>query len=407
MKQYIELARSDVTAKALCAFVDLAKAGSYMPEERIKILYRPLYKPTDNGVSDYLSLLEQIERVIRDEAGGRNSETTILVDAVDANKLNAVEEGGSWENLIAMLILTLPEVRWLFGVVTADSMNEFPIKEHSLVRLFDEFFRNPLLDPTGLRNWVRIKTNEKLQDGNIISTRDKAQLAAAIDDERSYALFNAYTAYRFGCPADVIDSWQSMKYFFGPEKTHGYWLLLEDMSLNFPDKNLALSLSRLEDREKECKSLNSKKSDLESSLYRILITGQARPGTEILLENSAYLRQKAKGIGKAILKPASGIFALWKDIGLLCESSTGRRAGSVVGFQWPPEKPNDDEKKEDDEKTTRPAHGTHGKLLLIAETMLLRAESLHRHVQSVPGAVQAAVLANEAMELTGGRTPYR
>ena len=39
-----------------------------------------------------------------------------LVDAVRPSGLSAVEESGSWDNLIAMLILTFPEIRWVFGV---------------------------------------------------------------------------------------------------------------------------------------------------------------------------------------------------------------------------------------------------------------------------------------------------
>ena len=40
----------------------------------------------------------------------------VLVDAIRPSQLNAVAENGDWSHLIAMLILTFPEIHWIFGL---------------------------------------------------------------------------------------------------------------------------------------------------------------------------------------------------------------------------------------------------------------------------------------------------
>ncbi len=230
----------------------------------------------------------------------------------------------------------------------------------------------------------------------MLPVRSKSHLAAAIEDEIGYALYNAYTAYRFGCPADAIVSWRSMNNRFGMKKEHGCWLLMEDMSLNFPDKKNDVKLALLSQRQKYCVGLASGDGSIEKSTYRILITGQTRPDSGLLSENRDYLRRKAVGRGRIIMKPARGMFDLWKRIGLLKPGLDERNTGRVEGFKRPQSAyPSSDETP----------HGAPGKLMMVAGRLMQRAQALKEGQLSVPRAILGAVLANDALELTCGQTP--
>ncbi len=418
MKRFIVLAQSEVTARACEAWLDLAGIEI---EPQNRIVHTTRFGRGDAGVGDYKSLVDQIECAIADNGCGQTPDTTILVDSIHPDYFNVVEESGAWENLVAMLLLTFPEVRWLFGLNYPTRSPLFK-DHHQLSELFSGIFRETLLDPTGLREWVRIKTNEAMETNNCddlkLPLRSDNRIAAAIDDESYFAYFNAYTAYRFGCRAEVITSWQEMKRIFGQDnnddnppiatKQHLYWLLLEDMSLNFPDRSANKHLLNLERDENNkqgrayhCPRLNSLNSTIEKSNYRILVTGQTRPGDHTLTENRQYLRHKVHGRGKVVFKPVSGMFDLWGQIGLLRKKFENRRAGNVEGFNWPLDKPG---KNQNRKQGT--SHGAPGKLLLVAETLIHRAEAmLVDDITSMERAILGAVLTTDALELTGGRTP--
>jgi len=175
------------------------------------------------------------------------------------------------------------------------------------------------------------------------------------------------------------------------------------MSLNFPDRPNSVHLHRLESERKEhCLWLDSCDGAKENSEHRILITtGQTRPGDRAFFQNRTYLHKKKyyKGRGDVVLKPASGMFDLWEKAGLFRRWKGSRRQGDVEGFVWPPPHP----KRNDQNKPG--GHGAPGKLMLVAETLIRRAEALFGKVECVGDAVQGAVLATDALELTGGRTP--
>jgi hypothetical protein len=416
LKRFFVLAQSEFTARALDAFLSLAGIEK---EQRNCVVHTTPLSRDDAGVGDYQTLVGKIGRAVADECGGRPLNTTILVDSIRPDNLSAVEESGNWDNLVAMLILTFPEVRWLFGATCGSAVavecKQNPFPEHTLAKLFGSTYRGPLLDPTGLRDWVRAKTNEAISkntnDDLILPQRPVDRRAAAIDDEPDFAFFNAYTAYRFGCLSEVITNWQSMKGLFGPKKEdnptvsicstpHPYWLLIEDMCLNFPDRPVATHLSNLKDRANECKLLDSENSTAEPSAHRILVTGQTRPGDRTLAENRDYLRRFKRGRGRNIYKPVNGMFDLWGRIGLLRKKAKKRRAGNVDGFSWPPAIPS----KRDEENGA--GHGAPGKLLLVAETLIHRAENmLVNTITSIERAILGAVLVTDSLELTGGRTP--
>lgn len=410
MKRFIVLAQSEVTAQAIESC--LIMAGVDINQDCC-IQFTPQLVD-DVGVGDYKMLVDKMECLMADKDNGRLCDTTILVDSIHPNDLHVVSTSCNWGNLVAMLILTFPEVRWLFGVIHHPEITLF--KDHNLTKIFSGAFRDPLLDPTGLRNWVREKTNEAivnhLKEDLILPFRHSNRLAAAIDDEHYFAYFNAYTAYRFGCRADVITSWQIMEDLFIPKNPgymtyHPYWLLLEDMSLNFPDRPADMHLSNLKDRAEQCKLLGYADKTADQSTHRILVTGQSRPGDHTLAENREYLRRHKKGSPRIIYKPVSGMFDLWGQIGLLRKKTKTKRTGNVDWFKWPPDRPGKNEgqgNQEDGKRIT--GHGTTGKLLLVAETLIHRAEAMRvDSITTVERVLLCAVMATDALELTGGRTP--
>jgi len=428
MPRYLILAQSEVTANALNVWRELLgeKPLDRADDPRRIVWDRPAGR--EGAVDAYETLVRCVEVAARgDEDRVPLNQVVALVDAVRPSGLSAVGESGSWDNLIAMLILTFPEIRWVFGVATGEDEASCWSKtiepHHNLPSLLNPTRRDPLFDPSRLREWVRAYTKDRLNTiGDDLGLPTRQKIAAAIDEETPYAYLHGYTAYRFGCRADVVTTWALMKERFncrddpskhdetrtlttaqGVKDNHGYWLLLEDMSLNFPDRPNSVHLHSLESERKDhCLWLDSCNKARENSEHRILITtGQTRPGDRAFFQNRTYLHKKKyyKGRGDIVLKPASGMFNLWEKAGLFRRWKGSRRQGDVEGFVWPPPHP-----KRNDQNKSR-GHGAPGKLMLVAETLIRRAEALFGKVECVGEAVQGAVLATDALELTGGRTP--
>lgn len=406
MNRYLILAQSVVTARALGTWLQLLGEGrgpnDLETDPQTIVWERSLSR--EDMLYAYKSLSKRIacDATLGTGWSGSN-DLVILVDAIRPDYLNAIDESG-WESLIAALILAFPDVHWVFGYCSKSDSSEWNKlqSDHCLPGLLTRSVQDSLFDSTGLRNFVSARTNAALKglddDLRLVTRKDRA---AAIDDEESYGYLHAYTAYRFGLRADAITTWFAMEERFGLSPgSHGYWLLLEDMSLNFPDRPKDAHLLSLVRRAEKCPKLDSNKPDLESSNYRILVTtGQARAGDTTLADNRAYLDEKAKGCGKVVFKPVSGMFDLWSKCGLYRKQTGKARLGNVGGFDWPPSPPT---------SWTLPksgGHGAPGRLLQIAETLIRRAENLLGNVQSVRDAVLGAVLATDALELTGARTP--
>jgi hypothetical protein len=227
---------------------------------------------------------------------------------------------------------------------------------------------------------------------------ERQALAAVIDEEAEFAHLHAYAAYRYGFRSAVITSWEVMKDRFGHggghDGSHRYSLILEDMRLNFPDKPGEVKLSRLAQRADFCPLLDD---NLDTARWRFLITtGQMGSDKELVNENKAYLERKTVGRGEVLYKPLGGIADLWEQMGLFSDLSEGGRPGNAPGFVWPPEF---------DVNVTYEGHGSPGKLSLIATTLLWRANAIKKNANSAPELVRGAVLASDAVELLGGKTP--
>lgn len=410
---YIILAQSEVTACALDTGLELLGEPKLSPSDSRRIIWnRESYAVGgESGILAYEYLVKSIECAANGNEGTIPlNKIVILVDAIRPTELSAIAEGVTWDNLIAMLILTFPEIHWVFGVVSGNLENaqdnvKFLASEHSMSSLLSCLRRDPLFDSLGLRQWVKFCTVKHYKDScPEFELPKRMYKVAAIDDEKYFAYFYGYTAFRYGYQSDVVTSWSLMKKLFGSDDSnnHGFEILLEDMSLNFPDKEnnahiLALNLTsdkhnNPQGREYHFPKLKSGTAQ-ESSKFRVLITtGHDMNDGNTLENNKKYFEENKKKGGRLIYKPVGGMMDLWQNAGLLSKN----KLGYARGFSGLSEQTSGVEGV---------GHGAPGKLMLIAEALLNRATKLLPKAQTTQDFIQGAVLATEATELLSGMTP--
>ncbi|MCI5148224.1 MAG: hypothetical protein D3916_02275 [Candidatus Electrothrix sp. MAN1_4] len=408
MNTYLILAQSEISANALNRWFELFGEPALQPDDARRIIWQPSVVGSDSerGVISYENLVQRIETAIERNSPHSTDNIVVLVDTIRPSELNPLSEGESWNNLIALLILTFPEIKWLFGVMQ-NIPTEFQsvAEHHQLFSVLTRARRNPLFDPTGLREWVR-KQAKSISPGHkmdYLAVREKT--AASIEEESSYAYLHAYSAYRFGYRADVVNSWALMKERFGSEVTHhDYYLLLEDISLNFADRPDGIHILSLAERAGKLRSLNFyayNQEYNENSKHRIAITaGQSVTHDTTFTKNKIYIESHKDRKGRLLFKPVGGILDLWQQAGLMKKAQG--RDGNAPDFAWPPSPQNHNTKTTDREDA---GHGTPGKLTKIAEILIRRAEKYHETAKLPEEFIKSAVLATDAGELLGGQTP--
>jgi len=329
-----------------------------------------------------------------------NSSSSYLLDELDP--LNSSKGPAQ---LLSMLILATPEIHWVF-LPGINLYGKNKVLKNKYFYTFDidklsNFIRNTidftntglisLFDSCNLRNSIREKIIEKEKGVPV-----RNECAAAIDEEISYALLNAYTAYRFGYRVWTVTTFEVMKHIFQNNNSNlkldcDIKLVFEDLYLNFPDRNDE-HLSDIEDRD-------DKFEGLANVNERILVTVGHKIGSDNKnkwQKNLSYLKFTFPGRSKVLYKPLSGIFDLWKKAGKWnWYKNTPKLQGD---FTWPPKKIT----KLSDEGS---GHSTPGRLLLIVQSLLKRSENILRKANSVEDTIQAATLALEAKELLACKTP--
>ena len=369
----------------------------------------PRFSPTALSVrglddQDFWDDFDRLGLLLR-KAIENGKSIVMLVDGVESAKLNPISKA-SWEALLARLILAYPEVCWLFARISNQSSKTFRY-QYGLANVFSPHL-NPLFDVAGLRDWVRQRAAghaDSKCDAKYLARRTKT--AIALDEETPYSHLHAYTAYRFGFRAAAITSAKLADHLLGENSTSALpSLVFEDIYVNFADGESGMSWLDLDFKSGKGRSTQWRR--LEKAEHRIFVTsGQRVTGDGLKwASNEAYLsRQKAEGKHiETLTKPYAGIFRLWEGSELVRKlrwpDPTGKvRRGFAEDFIWPPPK----ESFTDEEHH---GHSSPGVLLVIAESLIERAEQLLEDgVHSVPNAVRGAVLANDALELLGGRTP--
>lgn len=388
---------------------------------------RPHWTVTDefNRVGDWIE-----SKVGEGDLVRELRETIIITDAwsltgLEVEQLNPIMRSAPSDGpaqLLAMLILSFPEVQWVSAITACGEceaiahgrfLDSLYCEGHSLdhdgapraaIRLHQDGFV-PLFDATGLRNIVR--KNMKLQPASERDCRTipiRKQQAVAIDEENSYAYFHAYTAYRFGFRGHVVTTSTMMETrLFGASSTVDFGLnfvTFEDLYLKFPEQKDNPEYSDLSKRDAACPKLK------EASFRIIVTSGHRRPeDCKRLCAVRSYLRRLRNINGqnsRILFKPLAGIFDLREESGLREQLGKNRKRyyrGLAEDFEWPPDP---DEKSLTGDPTP---HSAPGRLLEIANRLIDRAERLLPNVRTVTDCVHGAVLVTDALELLADRTP--
>ena len=349
---------------------------------------------------------EQLEGAIAwiercaDGAGGPGA----LQDAVGLIELHDPEAGGwpdihvlntkntCFTSLALLLMMAFPEIQWTFWCSwalppeVAANPSLWPLWSQ-IVQIdsldgLDEVIRwnragfASLFDPAGANAYLRWSIRDEPEStAPYLPVREA--IAAAIDEERDYAFFDVYVAWRSGFRAWAIPSWALAQRVLGPEAPGvSPDLALEDLYLNFPD------------RPAECHlSVPSVRTDALPRLVdcprRILVTvGPHRMGSPW----RAFPH---------VFKPLSGVFDLWRRVRRLARLSG---IETLKNFRWPPQP------RERTAEEPR-GHSSPGPLFLVARSLIARGRRLLDESRSVEESVRAAALAVHAKELLGCRTP--
>jgi hypothetical protein len=197
-----------------------------------------------------------------------------------------------------------------------------------------------------------------------------------------------------------------------PKENALFLLSLEDLYLNYPDSYDA-GMSNIHKRNEKLPVLDTTRT---SHLRRRFVScGHFHQGNtekedavNECLEELASREEERWNCpvkNKLVHKPVSGLYALWEALGLkeaFYDNTRGKEYQDLAPeFIWPPKPPEYDMMSE--AKTG--GHSAPGRLLQITECLLERAAVLVVNVRSVADAVRGAVLATDAMELIGCKTP--
>lgn len=331
--------------------------------------------------------------------------------------LDPLNQKSGWSAALAMLILAFPEVHWviLSPYIPSDTLLRrihFPRQMNLFDDLYDVLRQHnegfsALFDPAGLRHQVRLQ----LKGGRASYVPLREKCAIAIDDEESYAYLNAYICYRFGFRSHVVTSNAMMDRVTTMPDDGNIELSFEDLYLNFADKRH--SLSSIEGRDRIFEKLKSVRR-------RIFVTGGHEGDT--WNANIDYLKRRweegkdpnhkprwrlrlrrthrpsdnwpTNAYAWVLYKPESGVFDVWDQSGLECEFK--ENGGKAEGFNWPPKV---------EKEVMHSSHSAPGRMLLIADVMIDRAQHILKNAAAVADKIRGATLALEAQEYLGYRTP--
>lgn len=367
----------------------------------------------------------------------RDTQLLVIVDEVDLSRLNPLRNRG-WESLVAMLIQAFPEVRWIFGKIKGCPSNDKTnalreqwmgntpsqtvpqqiiseitdlrkhweaIRDAHAINLLFEPMGSPLFDGSGLRHWIRTiilldsYDNRKREVAPYLPKR--RDLAVVLDEERDFRDLHALMVYGRGLRVKSIESWSEARHSLGADamnaanaRTYEHLLTVEDIFLNYPDQ----TVSEMSDLDKR---VNNQNLPLLAKFQHRRFVTVGHDQSSQLVNLKKHLRDKRlKHFGpyrlrqsnQLALKPAAGIYSLWKSMGLHrhlrdaleeFESQSSQFSGGIDNNN----------------------HSSPGRLLEIAECLIVRAKKHREEINSVSDAVYCAMLAIQAYELLGGLTP--
>jgi len=352
------------------------------------------------------SFLEEITSVLDKEKPEALLNAAVILDisskdseANIENSWNPIQIDASITDIGSTLVLMYPEVYWIFiGMENNIPSSDLTwLDEHFINSLGEKGFERcidllsnhqdgycPLFDPSGLRVWVK-KNIEKEQEkpANDLEKGMDLQLAAAIDDETSYAFLHGYLANKLGYRSYAVTTLSMMEKLF---KDNGktFDLVFEDIFTSFPDKDTNFHLSDIKKKDDEFEGFKDVKK-------RIFVTVGHRH-IAWYKNNEEYISVlKKEGIHvKTIYKPSGGVYNLLEKAGLFEDYWAKEKR------QWTSAIPRIEKKD---------GHSTFGKILLISEKLIDRAEKIYYETKTVKDCIHGATLALDARNLIGYKTP--
>lgn len=161
------------------------------------------------------------------------------------------------------------------------------------------------------------------------------------------------------------------------------------VDLDFSDREPGEDLIDLEARERKYPGNRDRYE------YVVIETGGSGGNPRTSAANKDYIRAlEDRGRGRLIMKPLPGVYELWEKSGAWARCQANGREASYR-YPFVP-------------GTTAPVptgHSAPGRLLEIADRLLMRARAIAGSADAVPEAVHGAVLALEAQELLGCQNP--
>jgi len=377
------------------------------------------------------STFDGVATLVRDLAQGERNKTgsgwiAILDPPSEAafrlTNLNPIDPTAeSWGLFVATLVLAFPEMHVLLVGPSGLAASSLARSAHRLSARTLELMRHvavsgfgslTLLDGTGLREQVRDLIRNKQERDRSRPMRAlpcRERFAVSIDEESSYAVLEAYVAFRMGFRACPITTWGVASEVLGGKnpvpgaeaQPSGLpWstpdLVFEDLYLNFLDLPARLPdapkispterrLSNLRYRDDVFERLGDAKR--KDNFRRVIVTVGHRRSSTLLSrwkENLAYVKS-AGGHLRIIYKPVAGMFSFIRAAGLSAKTFQKRRRNPSVGDEG--------------------SHSAPGRIVFVAEVLLGRASHMLASAKTAVEAIHAAVLACEAKELLVGKTP--
>lgn len=399
--QTLIISRTGLFYSALATYIRDAAPCTW-----IQVSHEPPPAGPENPWLLFEALSDKIDASISGDVGeARNLHHIVAIadflDLPDAlGSLDFAQEVGSgwrevWPAAFSMLALAYPDIHWVvmvrgaadhrssqvfdkllttFHVCQADALNNLD----ALLSLHPVGF-SPLFDPGGFREHLK----RRYYEDNAAPWPLRHGLCLAIDEERTYALMHAYSAYNNGLRALPVTSLSFMETLLRPpallESYDPFTLTIEDLNLEFPDENnRELHLESLATREEYFQAI-------KHAEQRVLVTtGDLVPEEKDGRKVPQRLTVRfGCHVPPTLGKPTGGVYELrdkMRDLGV----------GSVRRKRKP---------------GTTNDHSAPSRALAVATRLLDRARCLLSASTTVADALTGATLALDAQQLLLNLTP--
>jgi len=349
----------------------------------------PYYKEEETlEIFDFISA-----RLVENDSFILRNSIAIFDACLYDKNFNPLSDFANLSTLASMLALAFPEIHWIFLMMREQIISSSILDGHVFHwdKTLKENFKKiediycPLFDPTGLRNLIREKAKNDNEVKKYLVLHNEGS-SASIDDEEAYAYLHSYIAYKLLYRSFLVTTASLMEKLFGEKELNKplVELVFEDIFLNFPDREKKARFSDLYKRDEDFTGLKRVKK-------RVFVT-VGHKYTNAYENNKTYIRilKSAGKLIKKVYKPSGGIYNIIREAGLFDEYWKSKEKA------WVRTKPHIEQET---------SHSAPGRFLLIAENLLYRARKILDEANTVQDCIHGALLALEAQELLGYKTP--